>query len=267
MSLLLKPWASFWSNRRLIRDLVRRDVVARYKGTLLGMAWALLNPLLLLALYTFFFTAILKAKWGTGDVSANYGLMLFCGLVVHGWMADVLSRAPDLLSSNSNYVKKVVFPLDALCWISVISALVQVSLSLLILATMCLFMGIGLSFTALLAPVILAPLFIMLIGLGWFISSLSVYFRDIGQFMGSFLTLMLFSSTAFFSLDTAPDIIQNVLLFNPLTIIMDSLRQVVVLHTYPDWALLGTHTLVSLVVFFSGYYWFEYTKAGFADVL
>ncbi len=107
---MIALFGSALKHKSLIRDLVIRDISARYKGTLLGMVWALLNPLLMLGLYTFFFTLILKSKWGVGDTQANYGLMLFCGLIVHGWMAEVLSRSPDLLSSNRNYVKKSRLP-------------------------------------------------------------------------------------------------------------------------------------------------------------
>ncbi|MEZ6937117.1 MULTISPECIES: ABC transporter permease [Aeromonas] len=267
MSIFIRPFSSILEHRRLVFDLVRRDVSARYKGTLLGLTWAILNPLCMLALYTFFFTAILKAKWNVGETHANYGLMLFCGLIIHGWMADVLSRSPELLASNRNYVKKVVFPLDALTWISVLSALVQILLSLLLLIVLSLFMGNILSWSMLFLPVVLTPLFFMLLGLGWFISSLSVFFRDIGQFMGSLITLLIFTSTAFFSLETAPELIRPYLLFNPLTIIMDSLRQVTILHQYPDWGLLAWHSVASIVIFYAGYFWFERTRPGFADVI
>lgn len=261
------PIRTLCQHRRLIRDLTRRELAARYKGSLLGILWALLNPLLLLTLYTFFFSMILKAKWGVGETPPNYGLMLFCGLIIHGWMAEVLSRAPDLLAANRNYIKKVVFPLDALSWITVFTALVQVVFSLLILAILALVIGQGISWTIVLLPVVLTPLLLLLLGLSWFISSLTVFFRDIGQLMGSLLTLLLFTSTAFFSLETAPESIRGLLLFNPLTIIMDSLRDVMVLHQLPDWELLGVHTLCSIVVFILGFVWFERTRPGFADVL
>lgn len=254
-------------HRLLIRDLVIRDITARYKGTLLGMVWALLNPLLMLGLYTFFFTIILKAKWGVENISANYGLMLFCGLIIHGWMAEVLSKSTELFASNRNYVKKVVFPLDTLVWITVISSLFQVVLSLSLLCLLALIMGNGLSWNVLFLPLILLPLFIMLLGLGWLVSSLAVYFRDIGQFMGSFLTLLLFTSTAFFSLETAPEIIRSYLLINPLTVIMDSLRDILILHRQPMWALLIQHGVISSIIMFLGYWWFNKTKRGFADVL
>lgn len=267
MLIYFRPFTGVIEHRRLIIDLVKREIFNRYKGTLLGVVWSVLNPLLMLGLYTFFFTAILKAKWSIGETQANYGLMMFCGLIVHGWMADVLSRAPELLAANRNYVKKVVFPLDTLTWISVLSALVQVMLSLLLLVVLSIFMGNSFSWTVILLPIVLAPLFFMLLGLGWFISSLAVFFRDIGQIMGSFITLLIFTSTAFFSIDTAPQLIQPMLLFNPLTIIMDSLRQVLILQQQPNWILLLWHALVSILIFFAGYFWFDRTRPGFADVL
>lgn len=264
---MIAPFYTLLKHRRLIFDLTRRELAARYKGSLLGIFWAVLNPLMLLALYTFFFSLILKAKWGVGETPPNYGLMLFCGLIVHGWMADVLSRAPELLAANRNYVKKVVFPLDALGWITVFSALVQLVLSVIILAILSLLLGQGISWTILLLPLVLLPLMLLLLGLSWFISSLAVFFRDVGQFMGSLLTLLLFTSTAFFSLETAPEVIRDLLLFNPLTIIMDSVRQVVILHQMPNWQLLGLHSIISLMVFWLGYAWFQRTRPGFADVL
>lgn len=254
-------------HRRLIFDLTRRELAARYKGSLLGVAWALLNPLMMLALYTFFFSLILKAKWGIDDTAPNFGLMLFCGLIVHGWMADVLSRAPDLLSSHRNYVKKVVFPLEALSWITVLSALVQLVMSLVVLVVLAIVLGQGISWTILLLPVVLAPLLLLLLGLSWFISSLAVFFKDIGQLMGSLLTLLLFTSTAFFSLETAPSAIRDLILFNPLTVIMDGVRQVVILHELPNWERLGIHAVISFAVCVLGYAWFQRTRPGFADVL
>ena len=112
--------ASLFCNRSLITTLVKREIVGRYRGSVMGMAWSFFNPLLMLVIYTFVFTVAFKARWGVGDEEskAEFAIILFAGLIVHGLFAECINRAPGLILSNVNYVKKVVFPLEVLPWVA-----------------------------------------------------------------------------------------------------------------------------------------------------
>ena len=266
--LLAAPWFCAARHKSLVKSLVQREVVGRYRGSMLGFLWSFLNPLFMLALYTFFFQHIMKAKWGAGDEStAGFATMLFAGLVVHGLAAEVLARSTGLITNNVNYVKKVVFPLEILPWTTLISAVFHGVISLLVLVGFSLFSGNDLHWTIILVPLVLLPFCVFLLGCAWFICSLGVYFRDIEQMMGSLLTLLLFTSSAFFSVENAPEILRPFLMLNPLTIIIDAVRDVVIIGRAPNWFLLGCYSSVSLVIFYLGFFWFEKTKKGFADVL
>src|SRR2546422_551628 len=108
--------ASFWRNRQLIVQMTRREVLGRYKGSLMGLAWSFFNPVLMLSVYTFFFSVVFKSRWGGGgeESKASFAVILFVGMIVHGLFTEVINRAPSIILSNVNYVKKVVFPLETL---------------------------------------------------------------------------------------------------------------------------------------------------------
>ena len=260
---------SLWRNRHLIVQMTRREVVGRYKGSALGLAWSFLTPILMLAVYTFVFSVVFKARWGTdGDESkTQFALVLFVGMIVHGLFAEVLNRAPGLILSNVNYVKKVVFPLDVLPVIAMGAALFHASISLaVLLVAFALFNGY-LHWTIIFVPVVLLPLVILTLGVAWIFASLGVFLRDVGQTVGIITTVMLFLAPIFYPVTALPEEVRPLIMANPLTFIIEEARGVVILGRMPEWTGLGIYTLAATAVAWAGFAWFQKTRKGFADVL
>ncbi len=260
---------SLWRNRQLIGQMTRRDVAGRYKGSALGLAWSFFNPVFMLAVYTFVFSVVFKARWGLGgeESKTQFAVVLFVGMIVHGLLAEVLNRAPGLILGNVNYVKKVVFPLEILPVISMGAALFHslVSLGVLLIA-FALFNGY-LHWTAVFTPLVVLPLVILTLGLAWMLASLGVFLRDVSQSIGIITTVMLFLAPVFYPVTALPEEFRPVIMANPLTFIIEQAREVLIWGHLPNWTGLGIYTLAATVVAWAGYAWFQKTRKGFADVL
>lgn len=260
---------SLWRNRQLIGQMTRREVAGRYKGSALGLAWSFFNPVFMLTVYTFVFSVVFKARWGVGgeESKTQFAVVLFVGMIVHGLFAEVLNRAPSLILSNVNYVKKVIFPLEILPVISMGAALFHslVSLGVLLIA-FALFNGY-LHWTAVLAPLVLLPLVILTLGLAWMLASLGVFLRDVGQTIGIITTVMLFLAPVFYPITALPEEMRPWIMANPLTFIIEQAREVLIWGRLPNWEGLGIYTMVAAAIAWAGYAWFQKTRKGFADVL
>ena len=260
---------SLWRNRQLIVQMTRREVAGRYKGSALGLAWSFFNPVFMLAVYTFVFSVVFKARWGVGgeESKTQFAVVLFVGMIVHGLLAEVLNRAPGLILGNVNYVKKVVFPLEILPVISMGAALFHsfVSLGVLLIA-FALFNGY-LHWTAVLAPLVVLPLIILTLGLAWMLASLGVFLRDVGQTIGIITTIMLFLAPVFYPITALPEEMRPWIMANPLTFIIEQAREVLIWGRLPNWTGLGIYTLAATALAWAGYAWFQKTRKGFADVL
>jgi lipopolysaccharide transport system permease protein len=261
--------ASFWRHRSLVAALIKREVVGRYKGSILGILWSLLNPLLMLTIYTFVFSVIFKARWGANpdETKTQFAIVLFVGMIVHGLFAEVINGAPTLITSNVNFVKKVVFPLDILPSVALGAALFHsfVSFGVLMVAFV-LFNGY-LNWTVIFFPVVLLPLIILTLGFAWMLASLGVFLRDLGQTTGIITMIMLFFAPIFYPVTALPVELRPWIMVNPLTFIIEQAREVLIWGHLPDWAGLGIYSVVSLGVAWAGYVWFQKTRKGFADVL
>jgi lipopolysaccharide transport system permease protein len=260
---------SLWHNRRLILQLTRRDVTGRYKGSMMGVAWSFLTPLLMLIVYTFIFSVVFKARWADGGEQSNTGfaVVMFTGMIVHGLFAEALNRAPGLILSNVNFVKKVVFPLEILPIVAIGASLFHTGISLtVLLGAYAAYKGF-VHWTAILIPFVILPLAIFSLGFVWAFAALGVFLRDVGQAIGLITTVMLFLSPVFYPLTAVPEVYRPVIVANPLTFIMGQAREVLVWGRQPDWQGLGIYTLVASAVAWSGYAWFQKTRKGFADVL
>lgn len=260
---------SLWRNRQFIAQMTRREVAGRYKGSVMGLAWSFFNPVFMLAVYTFVFSVVFKARWGVGgdESKTQFAVVLFAGMIVHGLFAEVLNRAPGLILSNVNYVKKVVFPLEILPVVSMGAALFHslVSLGVLLIA-FALFNGY-LHWTAVFAPLVVLPLVILTLGLAWMLASLGVFLRDVGQTIGIITTVMLFLAPVFYPITALPEELRPWIMANPLTFIIEQAREVLIWGHLPNWFGLAIYTLVATVVAWAGYAWFQKTRKGFADVL
>lgn len=259
--------------RQLIAQMTQREISSRYKGSIFGILWAFLTPILMLAVYTFVFSVVFKARWvGAGapdgeQSKADFAIMLFTGMIVYGIFAECVNRAPGLILGNPNYVKRVVFPLDILPWTVMGTALFNASISFVVLIAFFLLTNHVLTWTALLLPVVLLPLVFLCMGLSWFLSSLGVYFRDVGQTVGIVTTVLMFMSPVFYPLASLPLKFQFYLRFNPLTSIIEQTRDVLLLSRVPDPTHLLISILISMLIAWLGFAWFQKTRRGFADVI
>lgn len=266
---LLSLFKSFLTHRQLIRQLVWREVIGRYRGSIMGLLWSFINPVLMLAVYTFVFSVVFKAKWGveTDDNKIGFAIILFVGIIVHGLLAEVLNRAPGLILTNVNYVKKVIFPLEILPFVSLFSALFHAGISLIVLLLVTTILNGQFFWTIFLIPVVLLPLAILILGFAWLLSSLGVYIRDISQVIGVLTTILLFLSPVFFPLSALPEEYHPVILANPLTFIIEQARGVLIFGNIPNWFGLGVYLVIAMITAWFGYFWFQKTRKGFSDVL
>jgi lipopolysaccharide transport system permease protein len=260
---------SLWHHRQLIVQMTKREVVGRYKGSVMGLAWSFFNPVFMLAVYTFVFSVIFKSRWGVGgeESKTQFAVVLFVGMIVHSLFAEVLNRAPSLILGNVNYVKKVVFPIEILPVIAMGAALFHSLISLcVLLAAFVLFNGY-LQWTAIFTPIVILPMLILTLGLAWMLASLGVFLRDVGQTIGIITTVMLFLAPVFYPITALPEEMRPWLMANPLTFIIEQMREVLIWGHLPNWLGLGAYTLAATVIAWAGYAWFQKTRKGFADVL
>jgi len=259
---------SYWRNRELIYSLAKREVLGRYRGSMIGIFWSFLTPLLMLIVYTFVFGVIFKTRWGGGgDSKIEFALVLFAGLMVFNLFAECITRAPTLIISNVNYVKKIVFPLEILPWVSFLSAIFHMLVSLVVWLIFYLMMfGIP-HLTLFWLPVVLIPLMLFVLGLSWTLASLGVYLRDIGQVIGVLTTVLMFLSPIFYPITSLPESYQSLFLLNPLTPIIEQTRDVIIFGKTPNGLGLILATLISTMIAWAGLFWFQKTRKGFADVI
>lgn len=260
---------SLCTNRRLIMQMIKREVVGRYKGSMMGLLWSFLNPVFMLLIYTFVFSVVFKARWNvdTGETKTQFAVVLFVGMIVQSLFAEVLNRAPGLIIGNTNYVKKVVFPLEILPVISLGAALFHCAVSFIVLLGAFVILNGFLHWTAIFAPLIIVPLIIMTLGFAWMLASLGVFLRDIGQTIGVLMTVMTFLAPVFYPVSALPENLRPIMNANPLTMIIEQQRAVLIFGKMPDWYGLGIYTLVAIAIACLGYAWFQKTRKGFADVL
>jgi lipopolysaccharide transport system permease protein len=260
---------SLWRNWKLIVQMTRRDVLGRYRGSLMGLAWSFFNPLLMLSVYTFVFTVVFKARWGSAPPTSRiqFALVLFMGVIVHGLLAEGINKAPGLILGNANYVKKVVFPLEILPWIVLGSALFHAAISLSILLLAKLLFGDGVPPTALFLPFVLLPLVPVIMGFAWMLAATGVFIRDVAQVTGIFTTVLMFMAPVFYQLSSLPAPYRNWLYLNPLTFIIEQARAVLFAGEMPNWIGLALYSGIGLLVAGAGFWWFQKTRKGFADVV
>ena len=235
----------------------------------MGLAWSFLNPLLMLIVYTFVFSVVFKARWSVGgdESRTQFAVILFVGMIVHGFFAEIVNRAPQIILGNTNYVKKVVFPLEILPVINLCAALFHSLISLLVLIIAFVIFNGFLHWTIIFLPLVFLPLIVFCLGLGWIFSSLGVFIRDVGQTTMIITTIMMFLSPVFFPVTALPEKFQGWIMLNPLTFIIEQARDVLIWGNLPDWKGLIIYTLSSILITWMGYVFFQKTRKGFADVL
>lgn len=259
---------SLWTNRNLLAGLIRREIVGRYQGSVLGILWSLFNPVLMLAVYTFFFSVIFQVRWLGGSGSkTEFALILFAGLLVFNFFAECIARAPGLILSNVNYVKKIVFPLELLPVVAMGSATFHLLISFLVwLVFYAAIFGVPHA-GVLLFPVVLVPLVLLTLGVSWVLASLGVYLRDVSQVIGALVPVLMFLSPVFYPIKSLPEEYQAVVHISPITVAVEQARDVMYWGAPLGWKVWGTYLAISCVIAWLGFSWFQKTRKGFADVL
>ena len=260
--------ASAWRHRQLIRRLTRRQIESRYKGSVLGVLWAFIVPLMMLAVFTFVFSVVFKIRWGV-DVEGRgqFALVLFSGLIVFNLFAHCVTQAPTMLLQNTNLIKKVVFPLEILPWIVLAEGIFNAVISYLVFFAVY-FPVLGIPpATTFLLPFILIPLSVFLLGAIWFLASTGVYVRDLSQGIGVVATMFMFLSPVFYPLAEVPPKFRVILYMSPLTLVIRDVRNAVFWADMPHWGFWFASLAVAWAVAWFGFVWFMKTKKGFADVV
>jgi len=252
-------------------DMARRDVFARYKGSVIGLAWSFFYPVLMLGVYTFVFGVIFRSRWATAEgdapLTSEFALILFSGLVVYGFFSECLNKAPLLVASNVQFVKKVVFPLAILPVSTVLSALFHMAVSLLVLLLTMLVLKGGVPLTVLAFPLVVLPLVMATLGCTWLLSALGVYLRDLSQVTPLVTTMLLFLSPVFYPITAVPPAFRRVVELNPITGVMDGVRDALVFGHWPSPTLLAWQYVVGALVMMLGLAVFQFLRKGFADVI
>jgi lipopolysaccharide transport system permease protein len=261
---------NFWHRRDLIIELTRRELSQRYRGSYLGMVWTVIIPLVMLLIYTFVFSLVFKARWQTGDAQTppkEFALILFAGMTPFNVFSEVLNRSTSLIVGMPNYVKKVVFPLEVYPMVILIAAIITSLVNVLLILVGNLLIMHTLSKTIFLIPLAYLPLILLSLGLGWFLSSLGVYIRDLAQAIAILVQILFFVSPILYPASLVPSSFKFIFWINPLAAIVESFRQVLLWGGSLIWTSWAVWTAITAIVAVLGYTWFMATKKGFADVI
>ncbi|MEO8838659.1 MAG: ABC transporter permease [Herbaspirillum sp.] len=264
----LAPYLALFRHGALIIQMARRDVVGRYRGSFIGMLWSFFNPLLMLGIYTFVFGVIFTSRWGEQSTGTfGYAVMLFVGLNLYTLFAECANHAPTLIIENTNFVKKVVFPLETLAWSTLGAALFHLLVSTIVLLVFAAIVQGTMPWTILLFPIIVAIFLPFVAGTVWLLSSLGVFLRDLKQAMGIITAALMFLAPVFYPLERIPAQYRYLVYFNPLTVPIEASQNVLIRGDLPDWSMLGLYAVASCLFAWLAFAWFERTRKGFADVL
>jgi lipopolysaccharide transport system permease protein len=257
-----------WRHAGLIRQFTVREIETRYRQSWLGMLWAVLTPLLMLGIYTLVFRHIFKLRWGGADeTNLTFALRLYAALAVFNFFSECIVRAPRLVLDQPHLVKKVVFPLEILPWISTLAALVHLGIAALVLLVFTAASNESLSASVLALPLVWLPLLPLCVGLGWILSAVGTYVRDISQLTGLAMSLLLFLSPVFFPVEALPPEWRGWMFLNPLALTMTQTREVLLAGHWPDWTALATQLGACMLIAAAGALFFRAARKGFADVV
>jgi lipopolysaccharide transport system permease protein len=265
-----KVWQPLWelpARADLIFSFAKRDLLGRYKGSALGIAWAVLTPVVMIAIFTFIFAGIFGARFGANDSHWDYALYLFCGLLPWSMFQETVQQSSNTIIANANLVKRVVFPLETLPAAQAFAALGNQLFATIALLIATVFIRHDLPLTALWLPVLLIPQLLFALGAAWLIASLGVFLRDIAQGITLLLMAWMYLTPIIYPESIVPERFRWFIGINPFTPLVRSYRHVFLDGMAPDWRGLLYFGLVALVVFVLGYWWFARTRKNFADVI
>ena len=263
-------WRPLWElpgRFELILSLARRELLARYKGSALGIVWALLTPIVMIAIFTFIFAGIFGARFGASSSPWDYAIHLFCGLLPWTMFQESVLQSSTTIVSHANLVKRVVFPLETLPLAQTLSAMGNQLFGTLALLVAILLIRQTFPVSLIWLPVLLIPQLLFTLGAAWLIASLGVFLRDITQGISLFLTAWMFLTPIIYPESMVPERYRIFINLNPLTPLIRNYRRVLIEGTAPDWPGLAYFAAFALGSFLFGYWWFARTRKNFADVI
>ncbi|MGE3556410.1 MAG: ABC transporter permease [Candidatus Obscuribacterales bacterium] len=255
------------SKLSLLRLMVQRDFIGRYKGSMLGALWPFLNPLGHMILYTFLFSIILKVRFtSTGNVG-DFAMYLMAGYLPWTATGEALSMASKKILDEPNLVKRVVFPLELLPLMVAISSFLSCAIALGLLVGFILIMTHKLHITMILVPLVFLSQFLFTAGLCWLLSALGVFLRDIQHFIALALSAWMYATPIIYPAEMVPEFLKFTLWINPMAGIILDYRHLMLEGKWMDPWMYLCYTSISLVTFLGGYYLFHKMKRSFADVV
>ncbi len=256
---------SLFQHRYLLGQLIKRDVLLRYRGAYFGLLWIFLNPLIMLGIFSFVFGQIFQARWPAQTNGIPFALNLYCGLIAFNIFAEAIGRAPGAVRGYPNYVKKIIFPVEILPIVPLGSALIHAFFNSIILVGALAWTG-NLHSSILLFPVLLIPLLLFGLGLSWFLAAWGVFIKDMSQIVPVFVQMLMFLSPIFYPVQAVPEALRPIYTLNPLSSVIEALRASLS-DTAVDWFSWSITLAFSLVAFVLGYIFFQHSRDEFADVL
>jgi lipopolysaccharide transport system permease protein len=257
--------ANFVRHRYLLAQLVKRDVLLRYRGAMFGVLWIFLSPLLMLLIFAFVFGQIFQAKWPAVHAGLPFWLVLYSGLIAFNVFSETVTRAPTSVRSYPSYVKKIIFPVHILPVVPLGAALVHAAFNFLILLAALAWTG-NFHVDLCLIPFLLAPLIMLALGLAWFLAAWGVFIKDMSQIVPIFMQMLLFLTPVFYPVDAVPAGLRPFYRHNPLGAVIESARAVV--SSQPvDWVSWTAALGIGLLGLAAGYVFFQHSREEFADAL
>lgn len=261
----LRISADVWQHRYLLGQLIKRDVLLRYRGAIFGVLWIFLSPLAMLVVFAFIFGHIFQARWPQQDSGIPFWLLLYSGLTAFNIFAEAVSRAPTSVRGHPNFVKKIIFPVSILPVVPLGAALVHGGFNFLILFVALAWIG-HLHAGILLFPLLLAPLLLLALGLSWFLAAWGVFIRDMTQIVPMFVQMLMFLSPVFYPVSAVPDMLRPFYQYNPLGTVIEVCRATVAGQPV-EWGAWGVALVGCLLAAVLGYAFFQHSRDEFADAL
>lgn len=261
----LRTFSDIWRHRYLLGQLIKRDVLLRYRGAMFGVLWIFLSPLIMLAIFAFIFDHIFKSHWPQQESGIPFWLLLYSGLIAFNVFAETISRAPMSVRGYPNFVKKIIFPVSILPVVPLGAALIHGGFNFLILLFALAWID-HLHLNILLFPLLIAPIILLALGLSWFLAAWGVFIKDMTQIVPVFIQMLLFLSPVFYPVSAVPEALRPIYQYNPLGIVIETSRAMVFGQSI-EWNAWGIAFGFCLTTAMMGYAFFQYSREEFADVL
>lgn len=258
-------FSDVWRHRYLLGQLIKRDVLLRYRGAMFGVLWIFLSPLLMLAIFAFVFGQVFQTRWPQQGSSLPFWVLLYSGLITFNVFAETVSRAPAAVRAYPSFVKKIIFPVHILPVVPLGAALVHAAFNFLILIITLAYLG-RLHGQVVLFPLLLLPVLLLALGLSWFVAAWGVFIKDMTQIVPVFVQMLMFISPVFYPASAVPEILRPFYQVNPLGIVIETSRAVITGQAI-NWTAWGAALVFCLLASMLGYAFFQHSREEFADAL